>query len=51
MTGVVWRDDSQIIRIVAEKEYEREGFPPGVDIEIVPVSQNAQSADSGAVVP
>jgi len=50
LTGVVWRDDSQIIRLEAEKEYEREGFPPGVDIEIVAVSQNAQSADSGAVV-
>jgi len=34
MTGVVFNDDAQIVRLLAEKVYANEGERPGVDITI-----------------
>ena len=36
-TGVIWKDDSQVVRIEAEKRYEDGLNPSGVEVEIVPV--------------
>lgn len=34
LTGIIWRDDEQVVKITAEKLLEDEGHPPGVDIVI-----------------
>ena len=39
LTGVIWKDDSQIVGIEAHKWYEDGPNPSGVEIEIVPVDR------------
>lgn len=34
VTGIVWRDDAQVVKLIAIKEYANEKEPPGVAVEI-----------------
>ncbi len=34
LTGVVWRDDSQVVEILAHKSYALPGTSPGVDVVV-----------------